>query len=207
MASQNNDEDTLSRAIHGDETSLTVLLVQHRPRLFSFLNQRLPADLKGSVGPEDLMQSTFIKVFQNIRSFIPDGDDSFFRWMITIARRQLQDAIDRERAKKRGGKNYQVHPVGDVNEASVQNLLSAVSQGGPSPNSVVALDEAGDLLMAAMAGLTEDHRLVLQYRYLEGLSVAETSERLNKSENNVRQLTSRAIKALRLAMASASKFL
>ena len=50
---------------------------------------------------------------------------------------------------------------------------------------------------ALLERLPANYRQVLTYRLLEGLSVAETAGTLGKTENNIKQLTFKALRKLR----------
>jgi RNA polymerase sigma-70 factor (ECF subfamily) len=61
-------------------------------------------------------------------------------------------------------------------------------------------EEALERMRDALTELSEDHAEVIRLRSLEGLSVAEVGERMERSENAVRILYCRALKALRVVL-------
>src|SRR3954468_139841 len=100
----NEQETTLvTRAAAGDGLALTLLLKSGRRDLGAALERRLPPNLRGMIDADDLVQETHVEVFRHIGTFVPRGDDSFERWVRTIALRKPRDAIRRQRTIKRGG--------------------------------------------------------------------------------------------------------
>jgi RNA polymerase sigma factor (sigma-70 family) len=61
---------------------------------------------------------------------------------------------------------------------------------------VIADTEHVAILRKAMDALMEDHRRVLQLRYLEGLSAAEVAGQMHRSEPAIHMLTRRALAQL-----------
>ena len=79
--------------------------------------------------------------------------------------------------------------------------LPAASSEGADAQALRDLD-AGELL-AALARLGDAHQAVLELRFLRECSVAETAGALELTEEAVRSLTYRALRALRAAMVAA----
>ena len=67
----------------------------------------------------------------------------------------------------------------------------------PSPETVVVADERRERLLAAVAALREEDRLVLGCRYLAGLSEQETGAALGLRPGTVKSRTARALERLR----------
>ncbi|HZQ37206.1 MAG TPA: sigma factor-like helix-turn-helix DNA-binding protein, partial [Dehalococcoidia bacterium] len=77
--------------------------------------------------------------------------------------------------------------------------LDLVGDGDPAETMAVqfALEE----VTGALHLLTETEREILLLRYAADLSIAETAAAANKTENNVKQLTFKALTKLRKALA------
>jgi len=85
-----NDNELVQRFIQGDQGSLETLIHRHKGRVFSYIllivkNQELA---------EDIFQETFIKVFENRKSF---RGKNFAAWLFTIAR---HTCLNQLRSKK-----------------------------------------------------------------------------------------------------------
>ncbi|HVP13816.1 MAG TPA: sigma-70 family RNA polymerase sigma factor, partial [Phycisphaerae bacterium] len=89
---------------------------------------------------------------------------------------------------------------------SCWDLLNAVYLESGTPSRTARREEAVAALRAGLAALSEPHRQVLEWRFLEGRPVGEVAERLGKSEGAVVALTRRALEALRAAMDGLGEF-
>ena len=72
---------------------------------------------------------------------------------------------------------------------------SQLGAPGPGPGTRVAGAEESSRLIAAYEGLAPDHRRVLGLRQFEGLSAAETGQRMGRSESAIHSLYRRALEA------------
>jgi RNA polymerase sigma-70 factor (ECF subfamily) len=106
---------------------------------------------------------------------------AFFGWMFRVAENRIRDTVDHFGAQKR-------QPV----------PLSPPTQ--TSPSMAARRVEALDLLRDAIAQLPADYRRVVQLRRLEEREVPEIASAMDRSENAVRILYCRALKALRAAL-------
>lgn len=192
----NQTDDLIRRAQEHDEAAMTELLSRHAQRLLESVRAELGERLRMRLESQDVMQQVYLDALNNINRFVDQGHDSFFRWLHRIALNRICDA-DRKAFKttKRAGELR----AGDIAaaDASVLNLLDhlPVSMSGP----VTAADRQDriKLLQQALEQLSEDHRRVLELRYLKQLSVEETAERMERTERAVRSLSVRALIRLR----------
>jgi len=91
-------------------------------------------------------------------------------------------------------------------EESCWNLLQQLNDQADSPSRMIRREEAVGALLACMSSLQETHRQVIQWRFMQGLSVAKVASRLEKSEDAVVALNKRALAALRKAMDQMGEF-
>ncbi|MDR0229478.1 MAG: RNA polymerase sigma factor [Flavobacteriaceae bacterium] len=112
---------------------------------------------------DDVLQETFIKVYQNIHKF--KEESKLFSWMYRIATNQ---ALDYLKHKK---KTMQLSDL-DFQDTVVQQLEA---------DSLFDGDEAELLLQKAIASLPEKQQLVFKMKYLEELDYQTISEILNTS--------------------------
>ncbi len=109
-------------------------------------------------------------------------------WLAQIQERNLQDVI-------RAHKLSEKRSVGK--EQSIDETFGIVDQQADSPSQRLKLDEKSLRLTMAIESLPEDQREAVRLRHLEGLSLAEMSERLNRTERAVAALLNRGISNLR----------
>ncbi|HZM00807.1 MAG TPA: RNA polymerase sigma factor [Planctomycetota bacterium] len=168
-------------ACAGDRGALESLYAQHRGRLVAFIRSRMSDELAQRVSPEDIVQETLLESSRKIDAFVPQGGSSFYRWLVGIARNKLLEANRARLARKR------------ALEAPLEIDLGA-SQTSPSGRAMRA--EGAIALHQALAALPERQAEAVRCRYLEGLSLAETAERLACSEPAVKALVSRGLTEL-----------
>ena len=207
MNDKNSDDVLTAKAIAGDVDALTALLWQNYGRLLASIKRKLPQEVRGVVDSEDILQDTHIEVFRTIGKFEARGEDSFYRWLVTIAGQRLLDRIKEMRRKKRGGGRKRIRVKPGVSGSSVGTLLDIVAKTEGTPSRSVARRDRERAVGIALAGLKKDYRDALALRYLEGLPVASIAKRLDRTERAVHMLCNRGLKRLREAMGSASAYL
>lgn len=142
---------------------------------------------QGAHEPDDVASETFLHVFNGIGSF--EGDEDAFRsWVFTIAHRRLVD--ERRRRERRPDV---VAAVGDAD---------GQPDAGPSPDHTVVDAARWGELEQHLAILTPLQRDVVLLRIVAGLTVAETAAVVDRSEDAVRQLQHRGLRALEQDLAA-----
>lgn len=205
MDASDYELDLMSKAADGDTPALTVLLTHVHERILNRIRRKIPRDLQGSVGAEDVLQEAQIDVFQHIRAFEPRGTGSFDRWFATIAIRRLRNIIKAQRTLKRGG--GQTAATGGMMESSVVSLLDLMAAPVNTPSQSAATHEAVDAVRLALEQLPEDYRQAVQFIYLEGNSAATVAAKMGRTERAVHNLCYKAKERLRNVMGSRSQFL
>lgn len=201
------DRDLIACAIGGEQTALERLLLAHYDRLLRRIGRRLPASLRGVTAAEDILQETFLAAFEHIGSFAPRGRFSFFRWLATIADRQLLDAVKAHNAQKRGGDRHEVRYVGGVDQESVTELIDLVAGDDLTPSRMFSRNEAAAAIQVGLACVPPDHRQAIQLRYFRGLPVADVAKMMNRTPHAVHNLCHRALKELRVVLGRSSQYL
>jgi RNA polymerase sigma-70 factor (ECF subfamily) len=106
---------------------------------------------------DDVLQNTFIKIFQNLNTF--KGESKLFSWLYRIATNEALTFL-RQKATKTGI-SYE-----DLQQKTIQNLESDVYFNG---------DEIQLKLQKAIALLPEKQQLVFKMKYFEELKYEEIS--------------------------------
>jgi RNA polymerase sigma-70 factor, ECF subfamily len=198
------EEDLVKSAIAGEPLALDRLLLLHYPRLRQRIERRTPASFRSIIAPEDVLQETFTEVYRGFGAFQPSGRDAFYRWISTIAEHRLLDMLRAQRAAKRGGGRARVAPLA---QTSIAALVEIVAIDPHTPSRLAGGQEAVSAIQVALAGLREEYRLAITFRYLEGLPIAEVAQRMGKTESAVHKICSRALQALRTSMGEGAKYL
>lgn len=205
MSRAQDDAELVSRAVAGDAAAIQELLLLHYDPLAARLAHAIPADLQGTIAVEDVLQEAFADAVRHIATFEARGEGALAGWLAAIADNRLIDLIRAARALKRGGGQARVDG-GATDRSSVDDLLAQLAVNERTPSRSVAGHEAATAIRRALAGLSDDYRKAIQLRYFDGLSVAETASRMNRTEPAVHMLCHRAIAQLRELLGSASDF-
>jgi RNA polymerase sigma-70 factor (ECF subfamily) len=193
-----------------DLAAVELALSQERRNLLAYLEKHLPQELRPTIEPIDVLQDTYFEAFRRLADFRTEGTDSAYRWLVTIARNRVIDLVRMKRALKRGGgegAGRNVLQDGAFGEDSVVAMLAELAVYRRTPSRSAVLHELMAAIESAVERLPETYREVIRLRYLEGLSIEETSERMARTAGAIKQLCHRANKALRVEMRSASIYL
>jgi len=136
-----------------------------------------------AVDAEDLVETVFLKVWQNIRQYKPKKR-SFSAWIFRIAHNLVVDY-------------YRASKDKHVDELSVQ-IPDTRREHNPIKTTQGVLDSEN--LKIAINKLKKQYQEIIIYKFVNELTNKEISEILKKSEGSLRILQFRALKALRLEL-------
>jgi RNA polymerase sigma-70 factor (ECF subfamily) len=128
---------------------------------------------------EDITAETFVRALRSISTFTWQGKD-FGAWLTTIARNLITDHYKSSRQR-------------------LELVVDAVPErtdAGPGPEAEVLANLSTADLMRAVRALPPEQRDCVLMRFMEGLSIAETAQVLERSEGAVKQLQLRAVRNL-----------
>lgn len=131
---------------------------------------------------DDVLQNTFVKVFQYLKSF--KGDSKLFSWMYRIATNESITFINQK--AKRSGLTSEV-----LQRKLVENLKADSHFEG---------DEIALKLQKAIAGLPEKQQLVFKMKYFEEIKYEAMSEILGTSVGALKASYHHAVKKIEIFM-------
>jgi RNA polymerase sigma-70 factor, ECF subfamily len=202
MDAGQEDVEAIEEAVSGDMKSLARVLRAVTPRLQQYVQRHFPPELGGSVEPADVLQDVCFEACRLISGFRPRGEDSFYRWLVTIARHRLVDLLRVHRTRVKLGRAWT-----DTTGDPVANLLEELAVYKRTPSRSAASHELMRTIEEAIGRLSTEHRQAVTLRHIEGLTVSETARQMGRSEEAVYWLTCRALQALRADLQSASDHL
>jgi RNA polymerase sigma-70 factor (ECF subfamily) len=206
MTNTPETRELIERAASGDRIALERLLLDHYAPLADRIAQQLPRSLRSTLSVDDVVQQTYVQVFQSICRFELRDDVPFLSWLGAIAECRLRDAVRAQLRKKRGGGHHRLasHSAGD---AEPVDWLDRLARDSHTPSRALAREEAIQAIRIALADLPEEYREAIDLRYFEGCSLDEVAVRMNRSPGAVRGLLDRAKKRIRDALGRASVYL
>ena len=131
---------------------------------------------------EDLTSETFLRALRRIASITYQGKD-VGAWFVTIARNIVLDHVKSSRHRL---------------EFSTAEILDSDSAEDPEGD-VVAASVSAELI-DCVRRLGDDQRECIALRFLQGLSVAETTTIMGRNEGAVKALQHRAVRRLATLM-------
>jgi len=190
----------------GDSAAMGSLLVASFTPLRSAIARHL-GDLlaKAQVEPEDVIQEVYTAAWANLPQARFEKFEAFVGWLRQIAENKLIDMQRAALADKRDVRRQAA--AWGVQSGTYVNLLDRISSPMRTPSRGAAHSEALAVLMVRMLQLPEDYRQVIHWRLVDGISVAEVAQRLDRSEAAVHMLFHRALKQLRELMGAPSNYL
>ena len=167
----------VTRAQQGDRSAFEQLVARYEGRLEALIRSRLASHVKVDV--EEVYQESILRGYRCIRDFRWQGEESFLRWLGGIAEHVILNLARRHARDK---------PV---------PLSPELQASGVSPSRGLRRDERFERLQRAFDHLSQDHRTVLQLAHIDGLSLREIAQRMERSPEAARKLLWRALKELR----------
>ena len=174
MQSDFSEEELISRAQQGDREAFALLYEANVERIYHYLLNRLgqPADA------EDVTAEVFIRAMKALPSFEMRGAP-FIAWLLRIAH------------------NVAVNQLKKQSRRQEVDLFDSGMASGDDPAELALQRTAFEEVSTAMGTLTSLQQQVLQLRFLRQFSIAETADRMSRSEKAVKFLQHSAVRALR----------
>ena len=102
------DEELVNAAIDGDGEALAELLRQNGHVVRRSLEGGIPKRWQAVLSVDDVLQQTYTDAFLDVGTFVSRGEGAFRAWLVTLAKRNLLDAVKAMKAAKRGGHRRRV---------------------------------------------------------------------------------------------------
>lgn len=143
----------------------------------------LTARVSGSMGlaqssmdPLDVLQETYTEAYRTFPECRFAGPAPFYRWLETIALNRLKNEQRALRTQKRDVSRVQRRAA-----SSFSDLLIRIPAPDTSPSQRAARRELADVVFASLARLKDEQRLVIRWRLIDELPMAEVAARLGKT--------------------------
>jgi RNA polymerase sigma-70 factor, ECF subfamily len=187
------DLDLARRVIAGDESASEAFFAEYFPRLYRFARIRLGGAGSADQAAEEVVQSTLIRAARKLHTF--RGEAALFTWLCTLCRREIVAWLER------AGRSAEVSLVED-HPATRAALDAAASLAAADVESDVTRRELSRLVQATLDHLPGRYGQVLEWKYIQGLSVDEIAGRLGIGYKAAESQLTRARDAFRDAFAA-----
>ncbi len=187
---------SLAEARAGSAEALGRLLDSCRGYLLMLAGREFDPALRAKANPSDIVQETFLEAFRDFGQFRGNDEAELLAWLRRLLLNNLanfgrgyRDTDKRAIARER--------PTTSDGDGS---FLHAIPCGKPSAATQAVQREGAAALQTALAGLPEDYREVLHYRFHDKLTFDEIGARIGRSGNAICKLWGRAVERLQQEM-------
>ena len=175
------DQQLIQECLAGRTESFGKLVVRYQDRLFNSL-----CHIAGSHDEaRDVAQDAFVLAFQKLETF--RGQSAFYSWLFRIA---INAAINRRRKQR--------HVSVSIDAAREQSGIEPVDpRSDTHPSHSIELSERQVQVRTALNELSEEYRVVLVLKEMEGLKYEQIAEILECPIGTVRSRIHRAREEMR----------
>ncbi len=168
------DSVLVTNTLAGEPTAFDELFRRYQQRVYAVVyNMTL-----NHADTHDLLMETFSKAYQNLHRY--KGDAAFYTWIYRIAVNQTFNFLKRNKIRQHAS-------LDDADVMDLDHRLELVdTSSAGSPDQPLHLSELQNKLNQALAKLSKDHRAVVTFSDIQGLSHQEIAKILNCSEGTVK---------------------
>ncbi len=179
--------DDIAAALAGDRAAFGRLYAQYHPMVYKFAYFRTGKRQQA----EDIAQQTFVRALTRLETFHWTGKD-IGAWFLTIARNLIADYFKSSTYQRELLTDASPHEGGTAAHPVVTSAATAY---------IMSWEET--VVRRFLKMLNPEQHECLTLRYLDGLSVRETAERMGKNEGAIKALQYRATMSMRRMMREA----
>lgn len=158
-----SDEVLIGRIANGDRLAMQVLYARHHVRVFRFVI-RIVRDESTA---EDLISDVFLDVWRQAGRF--QGRSSVSTWMLAVARFKALSALRRR-----------------PDEKFDEDSTAGIEDGSDDPHTSLEKKDKSALIKRCLAGLSAQHREIIDLVYYHDKSVEEVAAIVGIPENTVK---------------------
>jgi RNA polymerase sigma-70 factor (ECF subfamily) len=170
---QNTTEGALvQRAQAGDESAFREIVERYQNKVFSIIH----GIVRQRNDVEDIAQQVFAKVYLSLRSF--DFRSSLITWIYKITVNECFDYLRKRKVRK-------LVYESDMSEDEVRR----VENSEPVVDRQAPVDETlarRDYMLKLLTRVSEEERMLLMMKEVDGFSVEELAEKIGMNENTVK---------------------
>lgn len=181
----NDDMALVRKMLSGQQAAFDEFFNAYFDRLFRFAMARLDNDEEAA---EDAVQQALTRAVQRLKQY--RGEAALFTWLCTICRNAIADSF-RAKDRPRGP------TVPFEDNAEIRAALESLAVPLEDPHQAMINEQIRRLIQAILDHLPSRYADVLEWKYIQGLSVKEISERLQVAPKAAESLLGRARAAFR----------
>ncbi len=196
VSGESDELATIHAAIAGDEQAFDRLVGHYAARLRWLIQMRLPTAIQARTSADDVLQEAMLVVHQRIGSLQIEAEAAFWTWLCRVVEQRIVDVQRTHMKAAARDVRRERKPAAASPQATSVRLDQILPGTATSPSGRLRNVEQRQALRSVLEQLPESYRDVIVLRILEGQSVAETAEMMNRSPGAVSVLLSKAVKRL-----------
>lgn len=178
-----SDKRLVEQMLAGEDVAFRQFFATYFPRLLRFALYRLHGD---EALAEDVAQNTLGKAMDKLDTY--RGEAALYSWLCTFCRHEIGAVI--KRAKR--------DPVDLIEDLPmIRATLESLMEPATGPDHEANRVELVRLIQVTMDSLPSAYADALEWKYIDGLSVAEIGERLGRGHKAAESLLNRARESFR----------
>ncbi len=178
-----DDQALVRRMLADDERAFEEFFDAYFQRLFRFARTRLEDD----DAAEDIVQTTLVTAIKKLSTW--RGEAALFTWLCTLCRRAIAQHWERSQRRPH------TRPLDD--DPDVRAELEALAIVVDGPDRDLERRDLARLVQLTLDALPGRYGDVLEWKYIQGLAVAEIAARLESTPKAVESMLTRARAAFR----------
>lgn len=181
MSEQLTDQILIERIQQGDQKAFNLLVIRYQHKVANLVGRYVPqADVP------DVVQESFIKTYRALKSF--RGESAFYTWLYRIAVNTAKNYLIAQ------GRRPPSNDV-DANEAENYENASPLKEIS-NPENLMLSEELKQIVFRTIESLSEELRIAITLRELDGLSYEEIAVIMDCPVGTVRSRIFRAREAI-----------
>jgi RNA polymerase sigma-70 factor (ECF subfamily) len=182
------DKALARRVLQGDAAAFRALFDSFFPRRYRFALARLAGDHDAAA---EVVQRTFCKAIERLDSY--RGEAALYTWFCQVCRNTI---VDYQRAAQRESRTV----VLLEDQPNVRAILEACTAAAAQPELASWQQDVRRLVQATVDTLPDRYSDILEWKYVDGLSVEEIAAQLNLGVKAAESLLARARASFRAAI-------
>ncbi|ANM30759.1 hypothetical protein ABI59_15995 [Acidobacteria bacterium Mor1] len=182
------DRKLVRRLLAGDERAFDAFFDEYFPRLYRFVLRRTQGDEDAA---EEIAQAALSQAIRKLATY--RGEAALFTWLCTFCRFEMSA---RYRKSRRSPDAVELAEDDQEIRAALESLWAGMEAG---PHADLERNELVRRVHAALDHLPGRYGAVLEWKYIEGISMREIAGRLGIGEKAVESTLTRARNAFRQA--------
>ncbi len=182
MKQQEADQLLVQQVQRGDKRAFDLLVLKYQHKVVALIERFV----KDRAEAEDVAQDTFIRAYRSLANF--RGESAFYTWLYRIAVNTAKNFLV-ARGRRPPATDL------DADEAELIYQEQGLTEQA-TPEGELERDQAEQALMKALQGLSNELRMAITLRELEGMSYESIAEVMDTPIGTVRSRIFRAREAI-----------